>query len=67
MGLPMKLDKTDSLIFGVCGGVAKSLGIKTSIVRLSVFVSFLIWGMWPIFVGYVVAAIVMPKESRYGY
>ena len=67
MGIPARLNITNNMIFGVCAGTAKSLGIKPSVVRIATVIAFLIWGMWPIFWAYIAAAIIMPDENKYGY
>ncbi len=55
--------RTESMIFGVCGGIAKYFDVDVAIVRL-VFVLGLLVGGWGLPV-YIVAAIVSPEEPKY--
>ncbi|WP_298401849.1 PspC domain-containing protein [uncultured Chloroflexus sp.] len=51
---------TDSMIGGVCGGLARYFGIDSTIVRL-VFVLAVLSGLSPLI--YIVLWIIMPKEE----
>ncbi len=51
---------TDSMLGGVCGGLARYFGIDSTIVRL-VFVLAMLSGLSPLI--YVVLWIIMPKEE----
>jgi phage shock protein C len=51
---------TDSMIGGVCGGLARYFGIDSTIVRL-IFVLAVLSGLSPLI--YVVLWIIMPKEE----
>lgn len=51
---------TDSMLGGVCGGIARYFGIDSTIVRL-VFVLAVLSGLSPLI--YIILWIVMPKEE----
>jgi phage shock protein C len=54
----------DKVITGVCGGLAKYLGIDSSLLRI-IFVLAFIFGIgFPILI-YAIMAIVMPKDDYY--
>ncbi|MGE5483763.1 MAG: PspC domain-containing protein [Ignavibacteriales bacterium] len=56
--------RTDKMIFGVCGGLARYFEVDVALVRL-LFVLGLIMGGWGL-PAYIVAAIVIPEEPKYG-
>lgn len=53
--------RTDKKIFGVCGGVAKYLGVDPTIIRLiwALCVAFLGFGL----ITYLLAALIMPEDN----
>lgn len=53
--------RTDSYISGVCGGLAKYLGISSTAIRI-IFLAALFLGYGSFFLVYIAMAIVMPKE-----
>lgn len=53
--------RTDSYISGVCGGLAKYLGISSTVIRI-IFLAALFLGYGSFFLVYIALAIVMPKE-----
>ncbi|PWN07574.1 PspC domain-containing protein [Rhodohalobacter mucosus] len=53
--------RTDSYISGVCGGLAKYLGISSTVIRV-IFLAALFLGYGSFFLVYIALAIVMPKE-----
>jgi len=53
--------RTDKKISGVCGGLAKYLGINSTIVRI-IFVAAMLLGYGSFLLVYIAMAIVMPKE-----
>lgn len=53
--------RTDKKISGVCGGLAKYLGISSTIIRI-IFVAALFLGYGSFILVYLAMAIVMPKE-----
>ena len=59
----MRLHKSDDkMIFGVCAGIAETLGIDTSIVRIGFIVgSFCSFSL--LFWAYLIMAIVLPKKG----
>ena len=56
--------RTDKKIAGVCGGLAKHLGISSTIIRL-LFVAAVFFSSGPFILVYIALAIVMPKENVY--
>ncbi len=54
--------RTDKKIGGVCGGIGIYFDIDPTIVRLATLVLFIATGFIPLFVGYIVALIVIPQE-----
>ncbi len=53
--------RTDKKISGVCGGLAKYLGISSTIIRI-IFVAALFLGYGSFLLVYIAMAIIMPKE-----
>jgi len=54
--------RTDSKLFGVCGGVAKYLGINSTLLRIGFLMAFFL-SSGSFFLLYLAMAFVMPKES----
>ena len=52
---------SDAVLCGVCGGIARYLGVDSTVVRLLTVVLVFFFGLslWV----YVIAALLMPKES----
>ncbi len=60
-GLPLHLSKTDSKIAGVCGGIAESIQVDSTLVRfLWVFGAFMSAGIGILL--YLVLALILPSE-----
>jgi phage shock protein PspC (stress-responsive transcriptional regulator) len=60
-GLPFHLSKTDSKIAGVCGGIAESIQVDSTLVRfLWVFGTFMSAGIGILL--YLVLALILPSE-----
>jgi len=53
--------RTDKKISGVCGGLAKYLGINSTVVRI-IFIAAMLLGYGSFLLVYIAMAIVMPKE-----
>jgi phage shock protein C len=53
--------RTDNYISGVCGGLAKYLGISSTVIRL-IFLAGMFLGWGTLVLVYIAMAIVMPKE-----
>jgi phage shock protein PspC (stress-responsive transcriptional regulator) len=51
------------MLFGVCGGVAKFLGLDSILVRILWAVAFFFAGAGLLF--YIILAIIMPKENTF--
>lgn len=66
MNLPAKrLRKTnvsDAYITGVCGGLAKYIGIDATVLRVITAVGTIFTGFFPVGIAYVVASFLMPRE-----
>jgi len=54
--------RTDKKLFGVCGGLAKYLGINSTPLRIGFLVAFFL-SSGSFFLLYIAMAVVMPKES----
>ena len=56
-----RTDCSDSVICGVCGGIARDFGVDPTVVRLVTALMVFCGGLslWV----YIIAALVMPKES----
>ena len=54
----------DRKISGSCGGIAESLGIDPTIVRIVVLFALLITGVVPILVGYIVGTLIIPEKPN---
>jgi phage shock protein PspC (stress-responsive transcriptional regulator) len=57
----MKRDKMDSILFGVCSGLAKSLGIDVVAIRF-IFLLLSIMGFGLPIIVYFILAIITPVE-----
>jgi phage shock protein C len=56
-----RTDKSDSMVFGVCGGIAKHFQIDTTIVRILVAL-LTVFSFGGLLLAYIIMAIIMPKE-----
>ena len=54
---------TDRMVAGVCGGIAKNLGIDPTIIRIVYVVLTFITAIVPGFILYILLAIIIPGES----
>lgn len=54
----------DRKISGICGGIAESLNIDPTIVRLVVLFALLITGIVPVLVGYIVGTLIIPEKPH---
>ncbi len=59
----MKLTKStyDSVLTGVCGGIAEAFGWDSNLIRIA-FVLFTFFGAGTSIILYIVLALLMPKE-----
>jgi len=55
------------IIFGVCRGLAEHFDVSVFWTRVLTIIAFLITGIWPVGVLYVLAALLMKREPRYIY
>lgn len=53
---------SDSMIAGICGGLAKLFRIDTSIVRLLVLIATFLTGLVPMLTAYLVGWIIIPEK-----
>jgi phage shock protein C len=51
------------MIWGVCAGLSEALEIDTTITRLVVVITAIFTGFFPILLFYILAAIIMPKQT----
>lgn len=58
-----RTDCSDAVICGVCGGIARYFGVDPTVVRVAT--ALLVWcaglSLWV----YIIAALIMPKESSF--
>lgn len=54
--------RTDKMISGVAGGLAKYLGMDPTILRLAIVALALLTDAWPVIVTYIAASIIVPEE-----
>lgn len=52
------------MLLGVCRGFAEHFGISAFWLRLGAVAACILTGIWPVVILYVVAAFLMPLESR---
>lgn len=60
---PKLVRTTDRKIAGVCGGLARYLGVDPTIVRVVFAIAAVMTGMFPFVVAYIVMACVIPREG----
>ncbi|MCB0111415.1 MAG: PspC domain-containing protein [Caldilineaceae bacterium] len=63
--LPIRRSTTDRLFMGVCGGIAKRIGVDANLVRL-LWAAFSIGSIGMGVLVYLVAAFILPEESTNG-
>ena len=56
------LSRTNRKIGGVCGGLGEYLDVDPTIVRLATVVLCLATAIFPFFVGYIIAWIIVPRS-----
>lgn len=59
----LHLSSTNKMLAGVCGGIAEYFETDPTLIRLAVVVVTVFTGIVPGVIAYIIAAIVMPKES----
>ncbi len=57
------ISKTNSKIFGVCGGIGEAYDIDPTLVRLMVVFLCLATGVAPLLLTYLAAGIIVPKKT----
>lgn len=58
------VDKSNSMILGVCAGIAKYFNIDATVVRVICLILIVLSGLIPGILGYIVAALVMPEAKK---
>lgn len=53
---------SNGMLAGVCAGIAEYMGMDVTVVRIASVVLFLITGLIPFAIAYVVAAAIMPSS-----
>lgn len=56
------LSETDKKISGVCGGIGEFYHVDSSLVRLAWIILTILTGVFPGLVGYIIAAVVIPRR-----
>ena len=59
------LRSPNGLLFGVCEGLARRLGISVALVRLVTILAFLATGFFPVGLLYCILAFVLPAGPEY--
>ncbi|HRI89944.1 MAG TPA: PspC domain-containing protein, partial [Candidatus Hydrogenedentes bacterium] len=52
----------NGVIFGVCRGVAEYLGFSVTAFRVITVIATIMFGFWPLVIGYIIVALVMKPE-----
>lgn len=60
--MALKRDTEKGMVFGVCAGLAKHLGMDLGLLRVLTVISFLLTGSIT-FWAYIIAAIVLPVDN----
>jgi len=55
------LSNADKKIAGLCGGLGDYFGIDSTIIRLLVVILFIATGFFPVFLGYLIGWIIIPR------
>lgn len=58
------LSNTDKKLSGVCGGIAEYLEVDSTLIRLAWIILTIATAVIPGIIGYIIAAIVMPKPNE---
>ena len=58
----LRLSRTDSKIFGVCGGIGETYDIDPTLVRLIVVFLCFATAILPVALTYIAAWVIVPKE-----
>jgi len=56
------ISKTDSKIFGVCGGIGETYNIDPTLIRLALVLLCFVTAIIPVVLTYLVAWIIMPEK-----
>ncbi len=58
---PLRRERSDRMLAGVCGGLAAWLGIDSTVVRVSFALAGLLTGLWPLALLYGLLWIILPE------
>ena len=58
------LSKTDSKIFGVCGGIGETYDIDPTLVRLALVLICFLTGILPMVITYIIAWAIIPEKPH---
>ncbi len=53
----------DRKLAGVCGGIANYFNIDPTVVRILAVILFFVSAGFPVLIGYIIAAVIMPYEE----
>ena len=54
----------DRKISGICGGIAEAIQLDSTVVRLLMLFAFVITGVIPILVAYLIGTVIIPEKPR---
>ena len=54
----------DRKIGGICGGIAKSLKIDATIVRIVMLFAMLLTGFFPLLIAYIIGTVIIPEKPE---
>ncbi|MFW6059034.1 MAG: PspC domain-containing protein [Phycisphaeraceae bacterium] len=60
---PLRLDKRNAMIGGVCAGVADYIGWDITLVRVLVVILTIVTGVWPGVIAYIVLWLITPPAG----
>ncbi|MDN4072115.1 MULTISPECIES: PspC domain-containing protein [Fictibacillus] len=55
---------SDRKLAGVCGGIADYFSVDATIIRLIFIVALIATAVAPVVIGYLIAMLIIPEESR---
>jgi len=57
----------NGILAGVCAGIAEHFDLSVFWTRVVVVIAFLVTGVWPVGIAYIIAAFMMKKDPYYRY
>ena len=55
---------TNKIISGVCGGIADYFGVDVSLVRIATIILGILTTGFPLIIGYIICACILPSENQ---